>query len=243
MKKRAGEHGQSPLRVFVLDCEALSLAVRGDRKMIAWLDLAARGEAEVLTSPMTLVEAYDGRTTEQRWDWVLSRLQVADIGNDEARQATPAPGRRQVARPQVRDRRRARRNRTTAEGTGHRLHLGRRRPGEAGPGHDRRQEGVTRPAPLKGPQLGWHQPGSGTSRTAASLGPWPGQTRQSPYLTGLSSRRAATAFATSDSLPCVLRTVCCPSAHGQETHASPSFCSLWKKSWALPNCALNSRHR
>ncbi len=36
---------------------------------------------------MTLVEAYDGRTTEQRWDWGLSRLQVVDIGKDEARQA------------------------------------------------------------------------------------------------------------------------------------------------------------
>ncbi|MFF7726372.1 hypothetical protein [Streptomyces sp. NPDC008001] len=87
MKKRAGEHSRPPLRVFVLDCEALSLAVRGDRKMIAWFVLAARGEAEVVTSPMTLVEAYDGRTTEQRWDWVLSRLRVADIGKDEARQA------------------------------------------------------------------------------------------------------------------------------------------------------------
>ncbi|PIM73596.1 hypothetical protein CTU88_07590 [Streptomyces sp. JV178] len=87
MKKPAGRHTQRPPRVFVLDCEALSLAVRGDRRMIAWIDLAARGEAEVVTSPMTLVEAYDGRTTEQRWDWVLSRLKVADIGKDEARQA------------------------------------------------------------------------------------------------------------------------------------------------------------
>lgn len=111
---------------------------------------------------------------------------------------TPPPGRRQAARPQVRDRRRARRDRATTKGTGHRLHLGRRRPGEAGPGHDRRQEGVTRPAPLKGPQLGRHQPGSGTSRTASSTGSWPGQMRQSPYLTGLSSLSAATAFATSD---------------------------------------------
>ena len=40
-----------------------------------------------MTSPMTLVEAYDGRTTEQRWDWVLSHVKVADIGKDEARQA------------------------------------------------------------------------------------------------------------------------------------------------------------
>jgi hypothetical protein len=55
--------------------------------MIALLDLAARGQAEVVTSPMTLVEAHDGRTTERRWDWVLSRLAVADLGKDEGRQA------------------------------------------------------------------------------------------------------------------------------------------------------------
>ncbi len=55
--------------------------------MIAWLDLAARGEADVVTSPMTLVEAYDGRTTEQRWDWVLSRVKVAELGKEEARRA------------------------------------------------------------------------------------------------------------------------------------------------------------
>ena len=81
------DHEAKPLRVFVLDCEALSLAVRGNRTMIGWLDLAARGEADVVTSPMTLVEAYDGRTTEQRWDWVLSRVKVADLGKEEARRA------------------------------------------------------------------------------------------------------------------------------------------------------------
>jgi hypothetical protein len=84
--KKHGSEAKA-LRVFVLDCEALSLAVRGDRMMIARLELAARGEAEVVTSPMTLVEAYDGRTTEQRWDWVLSRVSVAELGKDEARQA------------------------------------------------------------------------------------------------------------------------------------------------------------
>ncbi|MDV5146834.1 hypothetical protein R1T08_22240 [Streptomyces sp. SBC-4] len=76
-----------PLRVFVLDSEALSLAVRGDRAMMIRLAMAARGEADVVTSPLTLVEAYDGRMTEQRWDWVLSRVRVAEIGKDEARQA------------------------------------------------------------------------------------------------------------------------------------------------------------
>ncbi|MBI0381411.1 PIN domain-containing protein [Streptomyces albiflaviniger] len=75
------------LRVFVLDSEALSQAVRGERRMIALLDLAAKGEVEVITSPMTVIEAHDGRITERRWDWVLSRLQVADLGRDQARAA------------------------------------------------------------------------------------------------------------------------------------------------------------
>ncbi|MED7926263.1 hypothetical protein SMD20_18550 [Nonomuraea sp. LP-02] len=87
MSKRSGGHERPPLRISVLDSEALSLAVRGDRQMIARLDLAARGHAEVVTSPMTMVEAFDGRVTEQRWDWVLSRLNVADIGRDQARLA------------------------------------------------------------------------------------------------------------------------------------------------------------
>ncbi|MGW5685088.1 hypothetical protein [Nonomuraea sp. NPDC003754] len=85
MSKRSGERGQQPLRIFVLDCEAMSLAVRGNRKMIARLDLAARGDMEVVTSPMTVVEACDGRITAQGWDWVLSRLNIADIGKDQAR--------------------------------------------------------------------------------------------------------------------------------------------------------------
>ncbi|WP_241485009.1 hypothetical protein [Nocardiopsis potens] len=40
-----------------------------------------------MTSPMALIEAYDGRLTEQRWDWILSRIRVIDIGKDEARTA------------------------------------------------------------------------------------------------------------------------------------------------------------
>jgi predicted nucleic acid-binding protein len=76
-----------PLRVFVLDSEALSQAVRGERRMMALLDLAARGEAEVVTSPMTVIEAFDGRVTERRWDWVLSRLEVPELGKQQAREA------------------------------------------------------------------------------------------------------------------------------------------------------------
>ncbi|WP_320778401.1 hypothetical protein [Streptomyces sp. CRN 30] len=85
--RRGSSARVAPLRVFVLDCEALSLAVRGDRMMLARLSLAAQGEAEVVTSPLTLVEAYDGSVSEQRWDWVLSRVGVAAVGKEEARQA------------------------------------------------------------------------------------------------------------------------------------------------------------
>ncbi|MET9515094.1 PIN domain-containing protein [Streptomyces sp. NPDC002994] len=77
----------SPLRTFVLDSEALTAAVRGDRHMGMVMNLASRGEAEAVTSPMTIIEAQDGRTRESRWDWVLSRVGVQPVGKDEARQA------------------------------------------------------------------------------------------------------------------------------------------------------------
>ncbi|WP_239142317.1 hypothetical protein [Streptomyces sp. SID8016] len=40
---------------------------------------------------MTPVEAYDGRTTGQRWDGVLSRLEIADSGKAEARGSRRLP--------------------------------------------------------------------------------------------------------------------------------------------------------
>ena len=55
--------------------------------MISWTRSARTRQSGACRRTSPLVEAYDGRTTEQRWDWVLSRLQVADIGKDEARQA------------------------------------------------------------------------------------------------------------------------------------------------------------
>lgn len=79
--------GGAQSRTFVLDSEALSQAVRGDERMIALLGLAAEGKAEVVTSPMTVIEAEDGRTRAPRWDWVLSQLRVPSLGKDEARQA------------------------------------------------------------------------------------------------------------------------------------------------------------
>ncbi|RAY13165.1 hypothetical protein DPM19_22000 [Actinomadura craniellae] len=75
------------LNTFVLDSEALSQAVKGNRLMLGLLELAADGEAEVVTSPMTLIEAYDGRITERRWDWVLSRVEVVPLCKEQARAA------------------------------------------------------------------------------------------------------------------------------------------------------------
>jgi len=85
VKKRSG--AAKPLRFHILDSEALSLVVHGDRGMIARIKVAALGEAELVTSPMALIEAYDGRVSEQRWNWVLSRIRVIAIGEDEARAA------------------------------------------------------------------------------------------------------------------------------------------------------------
>ncbi|WP_225278716.1 DNA-binding protein [Nocardia rosealba] len=75
------------LRVQAFDSEALSRAVRGDREMIARIVVAAELASAVVTSPMTLVEAHDGRTSDSRWDWVLSRMTVPELGKDQARAA------------------------------------------------------------------------------------------------------------------------------------------------------------
>ncbi|UGT58961.1 DNA-binding protein [Nocardia asteroides] len=74
-------------QTFVLDSEALALAVRGDRAMLARLANARDGHVDVITSPMTLIEAHDPRTPAARWNWVVSRMRVATIGKDEARAA------------------------------------------------------------------------------------------------------------------------------------------------------------
>ncbi|ASU85743.1 hypothetical protein CDO52_25675 [Nocardiopsis gilva YIM 90087] len=85
MKQRSSK--TKPLQIYVLDSEALSQAVRGDRRMLTRFKLAAQREVELVTSPMTLIEACDGKTTEGRWNWVLSRVRVVAIGKEEARAA------------------------------------------------------------------------------------------------------------------------------------------------------------
>lgn len=55
--------------------------------MHALLSLAAAGHADVVTSPMTVIEAHDGRIPEPRWNWVLSQVAVANVGEQEAKAA------------------------------------------------------------------------------------------------------------------------------------------------------------
>jgi predicted nucleic acid-binding protein len=74
-------------RTFVFDSEALSKAVRGDRDLLALLDLARTEDIPVVITPMTMVEADDGKTRPERWHWLLSRLRTVTIGADQGHAA------------------------------------------------------------------------------------------------------------------------------------------------------------
>lgn len=71
-------------RVFVLDSEALSKAVRGDRIMLARIDKAWKAKAPAITSALTTLEAWDPRPAKAAriWDWALSRIEV--VHTDDA---------------------------------------------------------------------------------------------------------------------------------------------------------------
>lgn len=65
-------------RVFVLDSEALSKAVHGDREMAALIKTAPRLDITIVTSALTTVEAWDPRETSRQdlWNWALSRIRI-----------------------------------------------------------------------------------------------------------------------------------------------------------------------
>jgi hypothetical protein len=70
-----------------LDCEALSRLVLGDRVMLARLKDAHRSGIRVLTSSMTLVEAYHGRVKRPAWAWAMSRVVVEAVTREVAEAA------------------------------------------------------------------------------------------------------------------------------------------------------------
>lgn len=73
--------------VYVFDSEALSKAVRGDRTVVSLIEDARREGIPIVITPMTVVEADDGRVPQARWNWITSRLVIHPLGPDQARSA------------------------------------------------------------------------------------------------------------------------------------------------------------
>ncbi|WP_069736622.1 hypothetical protein [Streptomyces sp. EN27] len=65
-------------RAFVLDSQALSKAVQGDRQMAALIKAAPRLDIAVVTSALTTLEAWNPQQGGRQglWDWALSRIDV-----------------------------------------------------------------------------------------------------------------------------------------------------------------------
>ena len=71
---------------YLLDCEGLSRWVRGERRMGVRVKDACRLGTRVMTTSMTLIEAYDVRAHLPAWGWALSRIHIEpvteEIGKD-----------------------------------------------------------------------------------------------------------------------------------------------------------------
>lgn len=75
---------EQPARSLVLDSEALSLLLRNDRKMAARLEASRQAGVTVLVSAPTIVEAVQGKTDLARLKWVLSRLRVEPVSQEDS---------------------------------------------------------------------------------------------------------------------------------------------------------------
>nr|WP_202469687.1 hypothetical protein [Streptomyces sp. SID2888] len=71
----------------MLDCEGLSRWVRGDRRMGARIKDAHRLGIRVMTTSMTLIEAYDVRTYLPAWHWALSHVHAEPVTKEIAQEA------------------------------------------------------------------------------------------------------------------------------------------------------------
>jgi len=69
---------------YVLDCEALSRAALRERKMTLRLTEAHRSGIRVVTSSMTLIEAYHGQLKRGAWAWAMSRVVVEPVTREVA---------------------------------------------------------------------------------------------------------------------------------------------------------------
>ncbi|MET9109674.1 PIN domain-containing protein [Streptomyces zhihengii] len=73
--------------VYLLDSEGLSRWVRGERRMGLRLKEAHRLGIRVMTTSMTLIEAYDAKAYRPAWHWALSRVHVEPVTEDVANEA------------------------------------------------------------------------------------------------------------------------------------------------------------
>ncbi|MFE6697574.1 type II toxin-antitoxin system VapC family toxin [Streptomyces sp. NPDC057718] len=64
---------------YVLDCEAVSRAALGHPEMKSRLKDAHRAGIRVVTSAMTLVEAYHSKIRRPVWDWAMSGIVVEPV--------------------------------------------------------------------------------------------------------------------------------------------------------------------
>lgn len=72
--------------VYVLDSEGLSRWVLGERRMGARVVKAREEGVRVVTSSMTLIEAYDPQKETARWRWAMSRVHVEPVTESIARE-------------------------------------------------------------------------------------------------------------------------------------------------------------
>ncbi|MEU5282531.1 hypothetical protein N7925_14210 [Streptomyces sp. CA-278952] len=72
---------------FVLDSEALSRIALRDRTFTGILTKAHQSGIRVVTSSMTLIEAYHGKIRMPAWNWAMARVVVEPVTKDLADEA------------------------------------------------------------------------------------------------------------------------------------------------------------
>ncbi|MFF3561389.1 PIN domain-containing protein [Streptomyces sp. NPDC002574] len=73
--------------VYLLDSEGLSQWVRGERRMGMRIKDANRVGIRVMTTSITLIEAYDPTRYLPSWHWALSRIHVEPVTEELAEEA------------------------------------------------------------------------------------------------------------------------------------------------------------
>ncbi|MEV3871726.1 DNA-binding protein [Streptomyces sp. NPDC049906] len=75
---------EQPARSLVLDSEALSLLLRNDRRMAARIEASRQAGVPILVSALTIVEAVHEKADLARLKWVLSRLRVEPVSQEDS---------------------------------------------------------------------------------------------------------------------------------------------------------------